>query len=396
VATAPLLPGDYLIRVTRGPEYEQIERELTIVADAETSRSIDLARVVPTPGVLCADYHIHTTRSIDSPDSGALKVASLVADGLEIAIRSDHEWVNDFQPVIDDLGLTAFARGLTGIELTTFTWGHFGVFPLEADRDRPSGGAFVWYDRDAPDVFDEVRARPEAPALIINHPRAGGIRQAYFSEAGYDPITGTASRPELWDDSFDVVEVFNADDFEAVREDVAVDWFSLLNQGRHVYAVGSSDSHDIRGTPVGWPRTCLLLGTDDPSTLAPEEVRDATRAGHSTVSGGIYATITGPDGVGPGEEASGVGPRASFEVRLFAAPHVAVERLEVIVDGETRELIDILPSDAIDAVERARATIEVDVATSGSWVVFHAAADAPYDTDGHRPFVVSNPIFVTP
>lgn len=390
-----LLPGDYRLRVSRGPEYDRVDVDVTVAAGADTPVTASLSRVVPTPGVICADYHVHTSRSIDSPDPAALKVASLVADGVEIAIRSDHEWVNDFQPVIDDLGLAAWARGLTGLELTTFTWGHFGVFPLVADRDAPSGGAFFWYERDAPDVFDEVRARPGAPALIINHPRAGGLRQGYFSEAGYDPVTGTVARPELWDETFSIVEVFNAGDFERFRDSTVRDWFSLLGQGRRVFAVGSSDSHEIRDTPVGWPRTCLALGSDDPAAVGPEAIRDATAAGRSTISGGIYMDVAAPLGVGPGETAAGVGDRASLEVRLFAAPHVAVERLEVIVDGVTTETITVRPEDAIDAIERARATIEVPVAAGGSWVVLHAASDMPFDTDGHRPFVVSNPIFLT-
>ncbi len=391
---ASLPPGDYRVRVSRGPEYARVDAEVTVVAGTDAPLVADLERVVPTPGVLCADYHIHTTRSIDAQDPGALKVASLVADGLEIAVRSEHEWVSDFQPLIEELGLGAFARGLIGLELTTFTWGHFGVFPLTVDRAAPSGGAFFWYDREAPEVFDEVRARTGSPALIINHPRAGGLRQGYFTEAGYDRTTGTVARPERWDDEFTVVEVFNSADFERARESEVADWFSLLTRGRRVYAVGSSDSHELRDTPVGWPRTCLYLGTDDPATVAPEAVRDATLAGRSTISGGLYLELTGPGGVGPGQEATGVGPRATLEARIFAAPHVSVDRLEVIVDGATTETIPIGPGDAIDAIERVRATIEVDVAEAGSFVVVHAASDTPFDTDGHRPFVVSNPIFL--
>ncbi|MEZ4336617.1 MAG: CehA/McbA family metallohydrolase [Sandaracinaceae bacterium] len=390
-----LRPGDYRLRVSRGPEYDRVDMDVTVVADADTPITATLTRVVPTPGVMCADYHIHTTRSIDSPDPGARKVASLVADGLEIAVRSDHEWVNDFQPVVDSLGLGGWVRGLTGLELTTFTWGHFGVFPLVTDRAAPSGGAFFWYERDAPQVFDDVRARSEAPALIINHPRAGGLRQAYFSEAGYDPVTGTVSRPELWDETFSIVEVFNSSDFERNRDSTVRDWFSLLSQGRRVFAVGSSDSHDIRDTPVGWPRTCLQLGTDDPATVEPTAIRDATAAGHSVVSGGIYMEVSAAGGAGPGDEATGVGDRASLDVRLFAAPHVSVDRLEVVVDGVTTETITIRPEDAVDTIERAHATIEVDVAASGSWVVLHAASDTPFDTDGHQPFAVSNPIFLS-
>ncbi|MBX3272952.1 MAG: CehA/McbA family metallohydrolase [Sandaracinaceae bacterium] len=394
-ARAALAPGDYRVRITRGPEYTRVDAEVTLVAGATETLLAEIERVVPTPGVLCADFHVHTTRSIDSPNPVAFKVASLVADGVEIAVRSEHEWVSDFQPVIDAQGLGAWVRGLAGIELTTFTWGHFGVFPLTPDRTRPSGGAFFWYERAAPAVFADVRARPEAPALIINHPRAGGLRQAYFSEAAFDPVTGTVGRPDLWDESFTVVEVFNEADFERVREGVAQDWFSLLRQGRRVVAVGSSDSHDVRSAPVGWPRTCLRLGTDDPRAVTPEAVRDATVAGRSTINGGIYLDLTGPGGVGPGEEARGVGARATLEARLFAAPHVAVERLEVIVDGATVEVLTIRPEDAVDAIERARAVIEVDVAAGGSWVILHASGEAAFDTDGHRPFVVSNPIFLT-
>jgi len=394
VARATLAPGDYRVRVTRGPEYGRVDADVTVVAGEEVALVADLERVVPTPGVLCADYHIHTTRSVDSSDPAAAKVAAAAADGVEIAVRSDHEWVSDFGPVVDDLGVGAFVRGLAGIELTTFSWGHFGVFPLEPDPTRPSAGAFEWAGRDAPDVFDDVRARPEAPALIINHPRAGGLRQGYFTEAGYDPVTGALANPELWDESFSVVEVFNDDTFEGARDSVVRDWFSLLNGGRRVFAVGSSDSHDLRGAPVGWPRTCLIVGSDDPAEITPEQVRDATAAGRSTISGGIYLTLTGPDGSGPGDEVTGAGERAMFEVRLFAAPRIAVDRLEVIVDGVTTETIPIRPEDAVDPVERARATIEVDVAPGGSWVVFHAAGDAPYDTDSNQPFVVSNPVFL--
>jgi len=38
--------------------------------------------------------------------------------------------------------------------------------------------------------------------------------------------------------------------------------------------------------------------------------------------------------------------------------------------------------------------VEVDVAAGGSWVVFHAAGDAPFDAQGSRPFAVSNPIWM--
>src|SRR5690606_17241997 len=109
--------------------------------------------------------------------------------------------------------------------------------------------------------------------FIINHPRGPSIG-GYFSAAAYNPTTNTAARQELWDDEFTLVEVFNDGDFEEFRDDVVADWFGLLNGGRRVFAVGSSDSHGIWGSPVGYPRTCLDLGTDDPEALTPNMVRD--------------------------------------------------------------------------------------------------------------------------
>lgn len=396
VVTLRVAPGRHRVTISRGPEYEREVTEVTLAAGEELPISAALARSVDTSGVMCADFHIHTHRSVDSSDPSTLKVAGLVADGLEIAIRSEHEWVSDFAPVIDTMGLSDFAFGIAGLELTTFTYGHFGVFPLVPDPARASGGAISWYDRLAPEVFDEVRARPEAPALIVNHPRAGGLRQGYFSVAGYDPATGSVERPELWDDELTLVEAFNGSDFERNREGTVRDWFSLLASGRRVFVVGSSDSHVITETPVGYPRTCLALGVDDPRALTATMVRDATLAGRSVVSGGIFLDVTGPDGATPGEEASGAGATAAFEVVVRAASWIDVDRLEVIVDGVTTETIPITIDDAdpLEPTIRARIPVEADVAAGGSFVVFHAAGDEPFDTSGHRPFAVSNPIFL--
>ncbi len=388
--------GRHRVRVSRGPEYDRREWEVEVTAGADVPLEVALARVVATPGVMCADYHIHTHRSSDSSDPSTLKVAGLVADGLEIAVRSEHEWVSDFAPVIERLGLADFALGMAGLELTTFTYGHFGVFPLEPDPSRASGGAVSWYERLAPEVFASVRARPESPALIINHPRSSGSRQGYFVEAGYDPATGSVRREELWDETFDVIEVFNDSDFDDNRDETVRDWFSLLSSGRDVFAVGSSDSHRIYGAPVGYPRTCLYLGADDPRAVTPTMVRDATTAGRGYVSGGIYLDVTGPEGVGPGQEATGVGARTSIDVEVRAAPWVDVQRLELFVDGASVETVPITEADTdpLDATVRLRATLEVDVSPTRSWVVVHVAGDERLEVSGHRPFAVSNPIFL--
>lgn len=392
-----VVPGSYRLVVSRGWEYERDDRTIDVAAASVTDISADLARAFDTTGTMCADYHIHTHRSVDSADTGVAKVSALVADGLEIAIRSEHEWVSDFAPVIESLGLSDFAIGMGGEELTTFTYGHFGVFPLEPDPALPSGGAVTWYDRLAPAVFDEVRARPEAPLLIINHPRAGGIKQGYFTVLGYNAVTGGVDDMENWDETFDVVEVFNSGDFERFRDSTVQDWFSLLRSGRRVMMVGSSDSHRITNDPVGYPRTCLAIGSDDPRAITPNRVRDVTRSGASFVTGGIYLEVSGPTGIAPGGEATGVGARPSIDVVVRAASFISVDQLEVFVDGMTTELIPILPADTdpADTTVRLRATLQVDVAAGGSFVVLHASGNTEPDIAyGGLPFAVTNPMFL--
>jgi len=390
-------PGDYRVVVSRGFEYDLFDDgAVRVSAGATTEVAAPLSRIVDTTGVVCADYHIHTTRSPDAPDDARFKVSSLVADGLEIAIRSDHEFVNDFQPVIDGLGLDAYALGIAGEELTTFEWGHFGVFPLEADPMVANGTAVSWVGRRPPDVFAEVRSRPEAPAFIVNHPRSSSFGQGYFEIVGYDALTGMVDHPEDWDEEFTIVEAFNDSSFEQNRGGTVVDWFSFLNRGRRMFAVGSSDSHGLYTAPVGYPRTCLALGSDDPAAVSPAEVRDATVDGHAVVAGGLYLTAEARGGAGPGDEVTGASATEMVRVVVRGAPWIDADTLEVIVDGTTTETVP-LARDGADPTLLLDATIAVPVAAGGggSWAVFHASGDEDMADvyPGREPFAVSNPIF---
>ncbi|MFT5356631.1 MAG: hypothetical protein ACI9KE_003856 [Polyangiales bacterium] len=382
--------GEYRVRVGRGPTYERVE-EVIIVDGGETVLDVAIDEVFPNPGVLCGDFHLHTHGSIDSPDRADDKLRSIAANGVQIAIRTEHEVIRGFQSLVEDLGLNAYVRGFTGLELSTVEYGHFNTFPLLM-TDGPGNGAPLWPGLLPSELLDSVRNRPEAPTVIINHPRAGGRLQGYFNAAEFDPVTGTVGRPEMWDDEFRVVEVFNDDDFETSREGSVADWFALLNQGRRIAAVGSSDSHRVASVPPGYPRTCLSLGTNDPREVTGPALQAALERGASVIYGGIDLRVTGPDGAAPGDTVTGSGAMATFNVTLIAADYVEVNRLEVIVDGVTTQTI---PIDSVGAGVRYDEDIAIDVAPGGSWVVFHAAGDAAFNANGRRPFGVSNPVFLT-
>jgi hypothetical protein len=404
----PLRPGGYHIVVSRGPEYELFEQDVDIDAASDFPITPVLDHVVDTTGKLCGDFHIHTIRSNDAEDLAAYKVQSGMADGLEMFIRSDHEWVDDFQPLIEDRGWERWAMGVGSIEMTSFElWGHMGVFPLEPDPSKVNNGAPKWQrfpTAASPDdelvtmqpveVFDAVRARPERPTIIINHPQGN---KNYFGYVGLDPMTGMVAESEYWDDEFRLVEIFNDSGWLANKNGTVASWLSILDTGRPVFAVGSSDSHSVRGSPVGYPRTCVRLGTDDPRQVNGDMIRDQLVLGHATVSGGIYVD-TAVNGVQPGDTAMGVGAQAMVSIQVQAASWVDVDTIEIIVDGETAMTINVQASDADpqNPVVRFQRAIPVDVAAAGSYVIVAAYGgdDLAPVHPGRAAFGVANPIFL--
>jgi hypothetical protein len=243
-------------------------------------------------------------------------------------------------------------------------------------------------------VFDAVRARPEQPVVIINHPHSG---KNYFPYVGYDPATGTASSVSDWDTKFTLIEVFNDSDWTGNRHGTVDDWLGILRAGRRVFAVGSSDSHGIASSPVGYPRTCLALGTDDPRALSANQVRDALAAGHGGVSGGIYVTAA-LGTAKPGDTTTGAGSLQQVDVTVQAASWIDVTALEVIVDGETVDTIPIMPGDAGAGAIRWQGQVPVTVRASGGFVVIAAYGTQPLEPvhPGRVPFGMTNPIFVGP
>ncbi len=403
----PLRPGAYHVVVSRGPEYELFERDI----DADEGMEFPLAPVldhsVDTGGKMCGDFHIHTIRSNDAEDIATYKVQSGMADGLEIMVRSEHEWVDDFQPLIEDRGWEAWVMGIGSIEMTSFEiWGHMGVFPLDPDPSAVNNGAPKWQtfpSAESPDdevvtlnpvdVFNAMRARPERPTVIINHPNGS---TNYFDYVGLDPVTGVVAEPQHWDEEFKLVEIFNDSGWLSNRNGNVASWFALLGTGRQVFAVGSSDSHSLKGSPVGYPRTCIRMGTDDPRQINGDMIRDQLVAGHATVSGGIYVDVA-VGAVQPGDTAT-TGARADVAIQVQAATWVDVDTLEVVVDGETVATIPITPGDAdpLNPVVRWQDVVPVDVAAGGSWVVVAAYGSdslAPVHP-GRAAFGVTNPIFL--
>jgi len=383
-------PGNHRVIVSRGYEYELVDVEVTAAAGETVPVDAVLEHSVDSTGVMCADFHIHSFQSADSPDPVEYKVKGAIADGLDIPVSSEHEWVVDFGPIVEELGLSKWAYGMPSSELTTFEYGHFGVVPLLPLPGEYNNGAIDWIGKDPAETFALVDERPEKPALVVNHPSGSGIG-AYFSSMLLSKETGEA-KSDRWSENFDAVEVFNDSSFDDNREDSVAHWFALLERGLRVTAVGNSDSHKLRTSPAGYPRTCFFFGHDDPQALSHEVVRDAILAGDSVVSGGLMMTVRGPGDVHPGAE---IAPGSvTFDVTVQSTSWLEASELEVFVRGELATTIPLVDEGTGSAhVYPVSVPLELE---AGDFVVFHArgVGDLAPLHPGRKPFAASNPIFV--
>jgi hypothetical protein len=394
-------PGKHRVLVSHGYEWELLDTTVDAAAGATVEVAAKLAHSADSKDVLCGDFHIHSNFSADADDAVELKVKSLIADGLDIGVSSEHDWVVDFEPVVASLGMTKWTFGMPSEELTTFTVGHFGVIPLRPSPDALNNGAFDWIGKDMGQVFDGVHALPDKPVVIVNHPSSGLANQGYFATTGFNRTTGKG-KEGAWSDHFDAVEVFNDADYDKSFKGSVSDYYALLKGGKTAWMVGSSDSHHIVSSPVGYPRTCMRFGHDDPTKLTPEAVRDAVGAGSATISGGLIMDVTGPAGERPGSTITTAGGKATFTIRISAPSWISADSIDAVVNGQALEaplkLVPVPGNKGPGQLFENTITVNVDAAAPRNFVVFVARAAEGKDLSplhpGRVPFAVSNPYFL--
>jgi hypothetical protein len=260
-----LAAGRYRILASRGPEYALDEVEVEMGPGAARSVWLSPKRVVDTRGYVACDFHQHTILGTDAAVGTRDRVISNAAEGVEIAVASEHNIVASLQPIVEALGLKADLVALAGDEMTSdasrHPWGHANAWPLTPDAAKARGGAPVVRDRTPGDVFDELRRAPGGGEVVvqINHPRSG--ETGYFDRLGFDVARG-AGTDKRYDARFDALEVWNGHNVGR-RARVIEDFRALLRSGHPVTATANSDTHGIVGQEAGYPRTFVRVGDDD-------------------------------------------------------------------------------------------------------------------------------------
>lgn len=386
----PLVPGAYTVEISRGEEFEYIRRtDVVVPAGGEVMESTSLRRLMDTEGWVSGDMHQHQRRSLDSEVENTDRVAGNLAAGVDFFGPSDHDAIENFQQIVEDMGVDDLLHTFQGIEVSP-AFGHLNAFPARPDRQ---GAVALSYlegrqivQRDAPQLVADARARG-AQLIQVNHPRESS---PYFSSAEYDPLLGpTTVDSDFWPVPFDTVEVVNG------AEEVCIclrDWFSLLSHGLRVAGVGNSDTHGRGG--VGWPRNYVASSTDDPASLTNDILVDSMLDLAVSVSGGIF--IDFPDGELPGDtvEVDGEATEFSIRVRLQSPTWASPDKLIAFVNGVEvwrESLDDTIDEDILDINGVMTVPIEGD-----SHVVFWAESSGRQGAvnPGKHIFGFTNPIFV--
>jgi hypothetical protein len=279
---------------------------------------------------------------------------------------------------------------VVGLEATSETVGHYNAYPLEARPGARRGGAPEVAGLSPGQIIDALRAMAPDLVVQINHPRSG-----YFELAGFDPTLETQSG---FDFDFDAVEVINGKRLDdTVR--VLVDWFWLLEHGHVVTAMGNSDSHDITPSEVGYPRTYLGVGFDDPARLTDALIVDAIKNRRDIIAtNGPFITLRAADG----SSAIGAtlrekaGTMVSLTLLVQAPPWVDVTSIQVIANGVPFGKPIPVTTPRTEVI-RHRSTLELPSAP-GAWYVILVQGAALLDpvVPDALPFALTNPIWIHP
>ncbi len=244
VARLQARPGTYTVVAGRGTEYDRAEQQVELRPGVVTALTLEIHRVVDTTGYVGADFHLHSQYSLDSAALVTDRIASYAGEGMEYAVSTDHNFIVDYQPVLQQLGIERFINSAVGLELTTIDRGHFNGFPLRREQGALTDGniasrtygSFEWAMKTPTEIFDQLRALGIKDAsgatkpivLQVNHPRDSIL--GYFDQYGVsaddlavqgqsgllapDPTIHPEFDKQAFNFDFDALEVFNGKRFE--------------------------------------------------------------------------------------------------------------------------------------------------------------------------------------
>ncbi len=391
--------GPWEVLVSRGAEYDTFPADfpdtghghaVAVAAGGAEQVTATVARVVDTTGWLSADFHVHAINSPDSPVPNRERVISLVAENVEVAVQTDHDFVTDLAPEVEAVGARGLIRTVVGTEMTTFDFGHANAFPLTVDASQRNGGAIDWGGGTGATLtpgamFQAARDRGAA-VVQVNHARSSGSMGGFdmlqldtatlathadpvrfrMAPNGNDPAVDSG----LFSRDFTALEILNGFG-ESTFKALLNDWITFLGQGLVVTGTAVSDTHKLASTGPGSPRSWVFVGADSLADLDIEAFAAAVKGGRVVGGTAPFVTFTatrGEDAVGPGETLAPAPGEVALTVSVQAPRWAPFNRVEVYAYRPGTEATGgrrngALPLDAVALQsDGSPARLEVDLA----------------------------------
>jgi len=400
--------GTYMISASRGPEYTLDQKVIEVSENSEQELVFHINKVVDTKNLISVDPHLHTLNS-DGSMTIAERIKSVVAEGVDVAISTDHNHLSDYPSVLKKLGLGEYIAVLIGQEVSPLDVNQvympeFNRFPLRRREGEPGNGAIDirFFENNTP-IFWESRRKDPRALIQVNHPRVRGY--GYFTYYQLDPETA-ATALKGFDISFDLLEVMNGPFFSHHKDrnsEVIEDWLHLLKRGYYFPIMGSSDSHGIDREEPGYARTYVFYDGAKGTGLDIDTLLRALKKGRSFVSNGPVVQFMVNRQYLPGDSFAVRDRTLDIWIKVQSAAWVSVDEVRVIINGERKIIFPVkAPREQIlKFQDRISLNLEYDsyiaIEVLGSETLFPIVQrSTKYDgyECGPLPYALTNPIFV--
>ena len=394
--------GTYLVSASRGPEFTLDQRVIEVLKEGREELLMRVDRVIEPKNLLSVDPHLHTLHS-DGAVTIPERIKSVVAEGVDVAISTDHNYLSDFPSAIKELGLDAYMAAIVGQEVSSLDIDQnylpeFNRYPVTIRRNEPGNGAIEigFSDGDTP-LFEASRKNDPGSVIQVNHPHNDSFSY-------YQLDRDSASHAfKGFDTSFDLLEVMNGPSFESANKAVIQDWLHLLNRGYFFPIVGSSDSHETDGDEPGYSRTYVSYEWKKSRELDEKALISALKKGRSFVSNGPLVEFKINGKYSPGDTLTARRGKADIWLKVQSAPWVSVDEVRIFVNGERKIVIPIKtqPENIVKFQDTTRldlqrdAYIVIEVAGKRSlYPVSQSKRDRIGIAGGPLPYALTNPIFI--
>ncbi len=409
-------PGDYRVVVTHGIEFSHIAAEIHLRPGRTERVKGKLRRLVNTPGWVSTDFHNHSTPSGDNVTSSRDRVINLAAEHIEFAPTTEHNRLYDWQPFIDELGLSEELATIPGIELTG-SGAHFNAFPYEPDPYVQDGGGPEWqvdprinaivlrdFQRPWNDRMPERWVHLNHPNMSLDFvDRDGDGRQ----DGGYKGLAFLIDGIEAWGQRIlarSPWRIYERRDEERVGNYREFIWLQMLNCGHRYTLIAVSDAHSVHGNGVGGWRSYVASSTDRPAEIEWEEIVLNAKAGRVFVTNGPFLSVEAGDGTLPGGSARAQGS-IPLRIRVQSTDWIDIDRVQILVNGRQRTDLNFTRESHAewfgDGIEKFNQTIYVSLSQDSHLIVVVTGENHDLST-GYgsswqakmNPLAYTNPIWV--